>query len=166
MRYYFEALIPFRPAASHSFCRGKVLYSLIRSVSAAFLTLVLVFLVGCQESVSETELAVEQYNNVLQRSNLLDADSTAVLVRELQFPAGWTAPKHYHSGELFINVIKGEFEVTIEGSDPVVYSTGDALEMRAGTNMHARNPSPTNSLKLVAFQVGNPDAPFVVPVPE
>ena len=126
----------------------------------------MICLVGCQDSSSESELTVEQYNNILQRSNLLDADSTTVLVRELQFPAGWTAPKHHHSGELFIYVIKGEFEVTMEGSDPVVYSTGDALEMRAGANMHARNPSQTNSLKLVAFQVGNPDAPFVIPVPE
>jgi hypothetical protein len=29
--------------------------------------------------------------------------------------------------------------------------------------MDARNPGETNSLKLAVFQVGNPDASFVVP---
>ena len=36
--------------------------------------------------------------------------------------------------------------------------------MKPDIEMEARNPSDTNSLKLAVFQVGKPDAPFVVPV--
>ena len=36
--------------------------------------------------------------------------------------------------------------------------------MNSSIEMEARNPSSKNSLKLAVFQVGNPDAKFVVPV--
>lgn len=39
-----------------------------------------------------------------------------------------------------------------------------ALRMKPDTPMDARNPSDTTPLKLAVFQVGNPDAAFVVPI--
>lgn len=106
----------------------------------------------------------EQYNHVLHKSSINNTGKTDVLIRELQFPPGWTAPTHFHNGDLFIYVISGQFEVTMEHNGTIIYSAGDGLEMQAKTIMDARNPSATDSLLLVAFQVGAPDSPFVVPV--
>jgi hypothetical protein len=50
------------------------------------------------------------------------------------------------------------------GADPVTYAGGQALEMRTEAEMTARNVSETQPLKLVVFQVGQTQAPFVVPV--
>jgi hypothetical protein len=36
--------------------------------------------------------------------------------------------------------------------------------MAADTEMDARNPSSEEPLKLIVFQVGEPDGPFLVPV--
>ena len=105
-----------------------------------------------------------QYNNVLLGSSIDKSDGTDVLVREAFFPVGWKAPRHYHNGNLFIYVIEGEFEVTMDNEETKVYRSGDALQMKAGVEMDARNSSDTLNLKLAVFQVGKPDDPFVVPV--
>jgi quercetin dioxygenase-like cupin family protein len=105
-----------------------------------------------------------QYNTILFQSNIDQKDGSEVLIREAFFPVGWRAPRHYHNGNLFIYVIEGEFEVTLEGEETRVYLQGQALQMKARTRMDARNPSPTKSLKLAVFQVGKPNAPFVVPI--
>ena len=87
-----------------------------------------------------------------------------IQVREILFAPGWQAPRHYHNSDLFIYVISGEFEVDMEGEGLKTYTDGQALRMKPNTPMDARNPSQTKSLKLAVFQVGNPDAPFVVPI--
>lgn len=113
---------------------------------------------------NDNESSSDQYNHVLQRTSVVNDGEVDVLIREILFPAGWLAPKHFHNADLFIYVIEGEFEVTMEHNGRIVYSAGQALEMRAKTVMDARNPSYTNALKLAVFQVGAPDSPFVVPV--
>jgi quercetin dioxygenase-like cupin family protein len=105
-----------------------------------------------------------QYNDVLWSGTLDSGDSIDAAVREVFFPAGWVAPRHSHSSDLFLYVMEGEFEVTLEGKSQKVYGPGEALEMRAGTAMEARNFSNTQPLKFVVFQVGQTQAPFVVPI--
>ena len=105
-----------------------------------------------------------KYNNVLFKSFISEKDGKDVQIREAFFPPNWKAPRHYHNSNLFIYVIEGEFEVELEGSKKITYQKGEALQMNSGIEMEARNPSNKNSLKLAVFQVGNPDAAFVVPV--
>ena len=106
----------------------------------------------------------EKYNNVLFKSFISEKDGKDVQIREAFFPPNWKAPRHYHNSNLFIYVIEGEFEVELKGSKKITYQKGEALQMNSGIEMEARNPSNKNSLKLAVFQVGNPDAAFVVPV--
>ena len=136
------------------------------SYIATALSILVVSMIGyASTAISEdNELGSEQYNQVLKRTSIVNNGEAEVLIREILFPAGWLAPKHFHNADLFIYVIEGEFEVTMEHNGRVVYSAGKALEMRANTTMDARNPSDTNSLKLAVFQVGAADSPFVVPV--
>ena len=112
----------------------------------------------------DAESNSDQYNHILKKSRVINDGEVDILIREILFRPGWQAPKHFHNGDLFIHVIEGEFEVTMEYNGRIVYFAGQGLEMRAKTIMDARNPSDTNSLKLAVFQVGAPDSPFVVPV--
>jgi len=113
---------------------------------------------------AESAATPDQYNEV-RWSSTLDGDSVDVAVRELLFPPGWSAPRHYHNSDLFIYVLDGEFEVVMAGAQPVSYTAGQALEMRTEVEMTARNVSASEPLKLVVFQFGQTQAPFVVPVP-
>ncbi len=106
----------------------------------------------------------ERYNNVLFNSSIDLSNGSEVLIREAYFPPNWKAPRHYHNGNLFIYVIEGEFEVDMEGVGLKLYKAGDALQMIPGSTMDARNPSATKPLKVSIFQLGKPNAPFVVPV--
>ena len=115
-------------------------------------------------ALGETDANPDQYNRVLKSTSIEIEGDTALLVREISFLPGWKAPTHFHNADLFIYVMEGDFEVTMEHTGRVVYSQGEALEMRAKTVMDARNVSDVNPLVLVVFQVGAPDSPFVVPV--
>ena len=106
----------------------------------------------------------DQYNHILKKSKIVIDGEVDVLIREILFPPGWKAPTHFHNADLFIYVIHGEFEVTMEHTGRIRYSAGQAFEMRSETIMDARNPSDTNPLKLAVFQVGAPNSPFAVPV--
>ena len=121
---------------------------------------------GCMSLAQADEQGrdADQYNHVLKRTNIVNDGEVDLLIREILFAPGWLAPRHFHNADLFIYVIEGEFEVTMENEDAIIYSAGQALEMRARKVMDARNPSDTRSLKLAVFQVGAPDSPFVVPI--
>ena len=134
-----------------------------RSLGRVQKTLLALVLIGAANTATGEEPS-SRYNNVLFQSSIDKSDGTDVLVREAFFPVGWEAPRHYHNGNLFIYVIEGEFEVTLDGEETKIYKSGDALQMRAGVEMDARNPSDSQSLKLAVFQVGKPNDPFVVPV--
>ena len=112
----------------------------------------------------ENESSIDPYNHILKRSTLNIDLGEEIQIREILFAPGWEAPRHYHNSDLFIYVISGEFEVDMEGEGLKTYTDGQALRMKPNTPMDARNPSQTKSLKLAVFQVGNPDAPFVVPI--
>lgn len=134
------------------------------NVNSKIIMVGILLLVSVNAVCEDMKAGKTKYNKVLFKSNIDKTDGSEVLIREAFFPPGWKAPRHYHNGNLFIYVIEGDFEVHLEGSNKTIYSAGDALQMKPGTEMEARNASDTNSLKLSVFQVGKPDAPFVVPV--
>jgi quercetin dioxygenase-like cupin family protein len=137
---------------------------MIRTLGAALVGFALLSTYPYSVISQESEEPAAQYNRILFQSTIEPDNGTDVLIREAYFPPGWKAPRHYHNGNLFIYVIEGEFEVTMEPLGRKVYARGEALQMKAGVTMDARNPSNKNPLKLSVFQVGKPNDPFVVPV--
>jgi len=132
--------------------------------SSAAISVLFVALAVSTNSANGSKSSIDPYNRILDKYTLNIELGNEVQIREILFAPGWKAPRHYHNSDLFIYVISGEFEVDMEGEDLNTYSEGQALRMKPNTPMDARNPSETNSLKLAVFQVGNPDAPFVVPI--
>jgi quercetin dioxygenase-like cupin family protein len=132
--------------------------------SSAAILIPFVALVVSTTSANGAKSSIDPYNHILKKYTLNAEQGNEVQIREILFAPGWSAPRHYHNSDLFIYVISGEFEVDMEGEDLKIYSEGQALRMKPNTPMDARNPSETKSLKLAVFQVGNPDAPFVVPI--
>lgn len=106
----------------------------------------------------------DQFRRILMQSTLSTVPDVEVLVREHTYPPGWQAPTHFHDGDLFIYVLAGEFEATTKAAGRIVYTSGQAMQMKAKTVMDARNVSETAPLRLLIFQVGKPGAPFLVEV--
>ena len=132
--------------------------------SSAAISFLFVALAVSTNSANGSKSSIDPYNRILDKYTLNIELGNEVQIREILFAPGWKAPRHYHNSDLFIYVISGEFEVDMQGEGLNLYSEGQALRMKPNTPMDARNPSETNSLKLAVFQVGNPDAPFVVPI--
>jgi len=130
----------------------------------AGLTVIFLFFSADAISGEGEEVLVQPYNHILKRSTLNIEYGDEIQIREILFAPGWKAPRHYHNSDLFIYIISGEFEVDMEGEGLNTYKGGDALRMKPNTPMDARNPSQVKPLKLAVFQVGKPDAPFVVPI--
>ena len=123
-------------------------------------------LAGCEESAATNKAisSEEPSARILDRFWLHYDNNTEVAIREFIYPPSWTAPRHYHNSDLFIYVLDGEFEVTMQHTGKVVYAKGQVVRMEPETSMDARNPSDEKQLKLIVFQVGDIDAQFVVPV--
>ena len=115
-------------------------------------------------SPDNAEPGDDQYRQILQKSILRKNGDVEVLIREHVYPPGWQAPTHYHNGDLFIYVVEGEFEISTNTDGKIVFSSGEAMQMTAETIMDARNASNSEPLKLVIFQIGEPDGPFLIPV--
>ncbi len=114
------------------------------------------------DTLSSDNPELEQLWRILETSTLSSHSDIEVKVREHAYPGGWKAPTHRHLGDLFIYVLEGDFEVFTETDGKIVYTVGDTFVMRPGVNMDARNYSDTEYLKILVFQVGKPDDPFLV----
>jgi quercetin dioxygenase-like cupin family protein len=135
--------------------------------SAAALTAFALLQAGILASAAAEETGQasdDQFRRILEKARIPNAGELEVQVREHNYPPGWKAPTHYHDGALFIYVLEGNFEVSTEAVGIKHYKSGEAMQMPGQTVMDARNASESEPLKLVIFQVGPPDGPFLVPV--
>jgi quercetin dioxygenase-like cupin family protein len=89
------------------------------------------------------------------------AAAQEVNVRHYDVPPGWTSPKHYHSGHMFLYVMEGTGSMETEGQTRTARS-GEVLNQLPEKVMVMRNASTSERLKFVLFQVGATGAPLIV----
>ena len=71
---------------------------------------------------------------------------------------------HTHRFPVTVYVLEGAFTLEIEGREPVTVKAGQAMTMPAHVKMTGYNRSSTDPLRLVLFNVSNPDTPYLDPV--
>ena len=62
-------------------------------------------------------------------------------VLRIELPVGWVGGWHYHTGDVFVYVVSGEFVVDVEGQGRKQFRPGDVYHEAVNTTMQARNPS-------------------------
>lgn len=87
---------------------------------------------------------------------------TEARVLEVEFPAGWTGDRHYHTGDVFVYVLEGEFVVDVEGEGRLRFGPGDVYHEAVNTVMQARNPSTSVATRVILFQVGEEGQPLMI----
>jgi quercetin dioxygenase-like cupin family protein len=71
---------------------------------------------------------------------------------------------HTHRFPVTVYVLEGTFTLEMEGRDPVTVTAGQAMIMPPHVKMTGYNRSSTDPLRLVIFNVSDPNAPYLEPV--
>ncbi|PYK34320.1 MAG: hypothetical protein DME54_08585 [Verrucomicrobia bacterium] len=91
-------------------------------------------------------------------------DRQEVRVLMASFQPGDKTLFHTHRFPVTVYVLEGAFTLEMEGREPVTVNAGHAMIMPPQVKMTGYNRSSTDSLRLVIFNVGDPDTPFLDPV--
>jgi len=87
-----------------------------------------------------------------------------VRVLNVSFQPGDRTPFHTHRFPVTVYVLEGTFTMEVEGREPIMVKAGEAKMMPRHVKMTGYNRSNTESLRLVAFYVSDPDTPFLDPI--
>jgi len=87
-----------------------------------------------------------------------------VRVLTANFQRGDKTMFHTHRFPVTVYVLEGAFTLEMDGREPVMVKTGQAMVMPPHVKMTGYNRSSTESLRLVIFSVSDPDTPFLDPI--
>src|SRR5207248_11044189 len=71
---------------------------------------------------------------------------------------------HTHRFPVTVYVLEGVFTLEMEGREPITVKAGQAATMPPHVKMTGYNRSSTDPLRLVIFNVSDPDTPFFDPI--
>ena len=71
---------------------------------------------------------------------------------------------HTHRFPVTVYVLEGAFTLEMKGRGPVTVKAGEAIVMPSQVKMTGYNRSSTDRLRLVIFNVSDPDTPYLDPV--
>lgn len=85
-----------------------------------------------------------------------------VTVVRITFPPGWVGGKHYHTGPVYVYVLKGNFVVQEKGKEPQTLPPGTLYREPIGNPMQAHNGSTSEATEILLFQIGREDEPLMI----
>jgi len=87
-----------------------------------------------------------------------------VRVLTASFKPGDKTMFHTHRFPVTVYVLEGAFTLEMEGREPVMVKTGQAMIMPPHVKMTGYNRSATDPLRLVLFNISDPGTPYLEPV--
>ena len=87
-----------------------------------------------------------------------------VRVLTASFKPGDKTMLHTHRFPVTVYVLEGVFTLELEGREPITVKTGQATTMPPRVKMTGYNRSDTELLRLILFNVSDPDTPYLEPV--
>jgi len=91
-------------------------------------------------------------------------DKQEVRVLNVSFKPGDRTLFHTHRFPVTVYVLEGVFTMEMGGREPITVKAGEAGIMPPHVNMTGYNRSGSDTLRLVAFYVSDPDTPFLDPI--
>ncbi len=82
-----------------------------------------------------------------------------------ELPPGGIAPRHTHPADELSYVLEGAIELEIDGADPVVYEAGQTYHIPPGVIHAARNPSDSDTTRILVFWTAEAGQPLTTPAP-
>jgi quercetin dioxygenase-like cupin family protein len=128
--------------------------------------LALSYLIWCGHARAQTQTPPQEYRTTAKQDTVLQSALVSVPGKEgtvlrVELPAGWIGDWHYHTGDVFVYVVSGEFVVDVERQGRQGFGPGQVYHEAVKTTMQARNPSATERTELILFQVGAKGEPLM-----
>ena len=123
------------------------------------------FLVGvaASQALADEEYVSKARAKTLHKAPLQGVQGKEVIVKHFSAPPNFVGGKHMHPGPVFVYILEGEFTVeTSKGSK--TFKAGELYLEEIDVPMVARNPSGTDDLELLVFQVGDIGKPMMIKV--
>ena len=99
---------------------------------------------------------------VLLREPLHGVPGHQVTIIRATVPPNWIGGKHYHTGPVYVYVLKGTFAVDEQGKERRVFAAGEVYNEPIGTPMQARNPNESSPLEILLVQIGRQGEPLMI----
>ena len=131
-----------------------------RSFCLGFAVLLISLVAMAQEQgVIKPQLLLSEIINGMPKG-----DKQEVRVLTASFKPGDKTMFHTHRFPVTVYVLEGAFTLEMEGREPVTVKAGQATTMPPRVKMTGYNRSSTDTLRLVLFNVSDPDTPYLEPV--
>ena len=140
---------------------------MIANQSRVHSVLILIATIGMTTSASIGAQERQEYRSTAEQREVLKSDLVSApgkegTVLKVELPAKWVGDWHYHTGDVFVYVISGEFVVDVDGQGRKSFGPGQVYHEAVNTRMQARNPSATQRTSLIVFQVGGKGEPLML----
>ena len=99
---------------------------------------------------------------ILLNEPLHEVQGEKVTVVHITFPPGWVGGKHYHTGPVYVYVLKGNFVVQEKGKGPQTLPAGTLYREPIGNPMQAHNGSTSETTEILLFQIGHEGEPLMI----
>ena len=98
---------------------------------------------------------------VLQEEMFSIPGKEAAIQRAI-YPAGWAGERHYHTGDIFVYVLEGQFVVDLDNGKRITIGEGEVYHEAVNQVMRAKNGSAERGVTVLLFQVGDKGKPRVM----
>ncbi len=133
----------------------NVISELVRSLTAGSLVIGLtVGFASAQDAPKLTEVF---------KTPLATAAENEIAVMHVDYPPGYSSPKHFHTGQVLLYVLEGTGALEVDGAVRTA-KAGEVIQEAAGKPMVMSNDSTSEWLRFVIFQVGPEGEPTHVKV--
>jgi quercetin dioxygenase-like cupin family protein len=111
----------------------------------------------------------EEYKSTAEIKTLVQeplpgVEGKQVTIMHVTAPADWVGGKHYHTGPVYVYILKGPFAVDEEGKGTQVFETGQVYEEPIGEPMQARNTNADGPMEMLVVQISNQGEPLMYKV--
>jgi len=96
------------------------------------------------------------------KSNLASVPGKEGTVLRVELPKAWVGDWHYHTGDVFVYVVSGQFVIDVQGQGRKQFGPGAVYHEAVNATMQARNPSSAEPTSLILFQVGGKGEPLMI----
>jgi quercetin dioxygenase-like cupin family protein len=112
------------------------------------------------------EAAKEEYKPTADIKTLVQKpvpgmDGKQMTIFHVSAKPGWIGGKHYHTGPVYVYVLKGPFSVDEEGKGTQTFETGEVYEEPINQPMQARNTNASEPMELLVIQVSDQGEPLM-----
>ena len=113
-----------------------------------------------QQKTKEEYKSTAEIKTLVQKP-LPGVEGKQVTIMHVTAPAEWVGGKHYHTGPVYVYILKGPFTIDEEGKSTQVFETGQVYEEPIGQPMQAKNTNADGPMEMLVVQISNEGEPLM-----